>query len=97
MSFKTKLEAIYCSLPKQVIEALAPKSNIYQIEQGQKYSKTRFRNPETDVKVNYSEMLYLYRRYLIINSTMKSGSYGMSTSKNFDEFAESFVLKNNQP
>jgi hypothetical protein len=50
MSIKSKLEAIYCKLPISIIEALSPKSHFYEIQQGQQYSKTRFRDPETDEK-----------------------------------------------
>lgn len=94
MKIQKKLEAIYCSLPKPIIEALAPKSSLYQIEQGQKYAKTKFRNPETEENLDYSQMLRLHKHSNAMST--KTSPYEPSYSKTFEEFAKPFILDNNQ-
>jgi hypothetical protein len=94
MSIKTKLEAIYFSLPRPVIEALAPKSNIYQIEQGQKYFRTEFINPETGKRLNYCEMLELHKTKLLADyrkSISTNYHLFMAVSDSFEIFVECFI------
>jgi hypothetical protein len=86
MSIKSNLEKAYSSLPIKVQEFLAPKSNIYQIEQGQKYSKAKFANPATGEDLNYSQMLELYENS---NSTVRERYVSITIP--FDSFAEPYI------
>jgi hypothetical protein len=94
MSIKTRLEAIYCSLPRPIIEALAPKSSLYEIQQGQKYSQTEFRNPETGKSLNYCEMLELHKTKLLADyrkSISTNYHLFMAVSDSFEIFVERFI------
>jgi hypothetical protein len=94
MSIKSNLESLYTKLPSPIIQFLAPKSNEYQIRQGQKYSHTEFINPETNERFDYCQMLELYTAKLHADyreSISTNYHLFMAVSESFETFAKSFV------
>lgn len=87
---KTAFDNLYCKLPLQIIEALAPQSNLYEIQQGQQYSQTKFENPTTGKTLSYSNMLELYRSRRIVFS---ASGYEPSVTYTFEEFINPYITK----
>jgi hypothetical protein len=96
MSIKSNLERAYSSLPIKFQEFLAPKSHFDEIQQGQKYSRAQFKHPETNIIVNYTQMLEYYKiNNLAVNEFEKLEIKLTKSSYpcNFDEFAEPYIQK----
>jgi hypothetical protein len=96
MSIKQNLEAIYCKLPRPIIEILAPKSDIYEIQQAQKYSKTEFENPNTKVVIDYVTLLEKYRQYrtgiIFANCTGRNPYISISDkSFSFEQYIKPYI------
>ena len=84
----------YNALAKAAIERVAINSNLCQIEQEQKYSQTKFTNPETGDPLSYPQMLNIYRRSKI---HFRGSGFEPSVTQTFEEFITPFITNNNQP
>jgi hypothetical protein len=97
MSIKSKLERAYSSImPAKVQEFLAPKSDIEQIQQGQKYSQTKFRHPETSETLDYTQMFEYYTTNNLACSELERFIIKITKDpfpSSFEEFADPYIRK----
>jgi hypothetical protein len=94
MSIKSNLESLYNKLPSPIIQFLSPKSNEYQIKQGQKYAQTEFINSQTGERFDYCQMLELHTAELHADyrkSISTNYHLFMAVSYSFETFTKGFI------